>query len=304
MKSYIKIFIIIITGLLIIVACEKDKPDNTYQGPLMVEFVQVDGEFNDEIFVLKEPVADVIDTVQIQFVGPQQGADKIISFSVDASSTAIENVHYSLPANTITIPKGSSTGNLLVTVLHSGFAIAEEATLVLTLDEDNEVKPIAQNNTFTVLLFKKNFCPYERDDIIGTWDITEYSLASAHGGWTGEVTITAGEGDTILIDGLWWGGPGDLWGEPMIQKWPTKFIFDTSDEADPQLYIPYPQLLNQSVDPNDGTIYTYGIMQTPGTTGTYEYCDQELIIYYDEVYNAQPTILQDRVMTIVHIGSK
>lgn len=119
------------TGLL--TGCFEDE-DNTYQGPLQVEFKPVTRTVNN---------GAGLQELRVQLIGPQQSQPITVSVSADESSTAQAGVHYNLVDNgQVTIPANSSFGAARVDVLGAPTG----GKLVLTLSGDDQMGVIAAEN--------------------------------------------------------------------------------------------------------------------------------------------------------------
>lgn len=75
---------------------------------------------------------------RVNLVGRQRSTPQVIGVSVDAASTALSGVHYSVPA-TVTIPANSSFGELTVTVINTGVSSTTARVLVLDLQGNGEI---------------------------------------------------------------------------------------------------------------------------------------------------------------------
>lgn len=146
-----KIFIRILTLLLVSLflnGCLNDlfeQKDQTFQGEPKLEFRPQTDTFDED-----EGTIDVL----VQLIGPQRGSDLSVAFSVNSAETdAVEGTHYELVTSSpVTLAANSSatavTINLNGTTLDDG----EVRTLVLTLDENNEVEPAENLKNYTLTI--------------------------------------------------------------------------------------------------------------------------------------------------------
>lgn len=138
------IFPAAILAILLFFGCKKYRIE--YDQPSQVEFKPV------TVTLAKgTTAAPGSTTVLIQLVGPQQGSDINIDYSIDPASTAVAGTHYTIsgPAVKITIPANSSSAQLVITAIPANLATAKK--LILTLKDGT--LPVSQNyKTSTITL--------------------------------------------------------------------------------------------------------------------------------------------------------
>lgn len=101
-----------------------------YDGPPLVEFAQVGGQYS-------ATVNQTAGTVQlpVNLIGPQQGSPITINVRVDEASTAVEGTHYSFPDGAqVTIPANSNTGFLNIDIINGGLPAEATATGTLIME--------------------------------------------------------------------------------------------------------------------------------------------------------------------------
>ena len=127
MKRNIVIYVLAIC--LALWSCEEQ--DNTYKGPLVVEFAKssVGGT---SLYLVTEGGQVFADSALIQLVGRPQDSPINVSWEIDeANTTALAGVHYNMiSGNTIQIPAGSNFGSIEFEALGDGFSGPEEVVQI------------------------------------------------------------------------------------------------------------------------------------------------------------------------------
>lgn len=128
--------------VLVTSGCDFETFDGPYDGMPVMEFHQV-SEANSsptasQPYALTAVEGATESTVRLQtnLIGPQQSADRTLSFTVVSDgTTAQEGVHYSLPSGTeYTLPANSSFGFIEITILSNSLDDGESRALRLELE--------------------------------------------------------------------------------------------------------------------------------------------------------------------------
>jgi len=131
-------------------------------------------------------VADTEDSFTVQIgVTNQTGSDQAVSISVDESSTALENVHYTLSSTSVTVPNGEYVASFTVTGDFEQLGADGDQTLVLNIASPAEGAGDL-NQSVTIVL--SQFCEYSTASMAGT-----YTLFSEF--WNGSWSVVVEEGD-------------------------------------------------------------------------------------------------------------
>lgn len=131
---------------------------------------------------------------EVTLTGQQRGAATNVTFEVDASSTAIEGVHYMVSSNTATIPANASTATLPINILPDNIEAGEVLTVVVRLtSSDVDVSPLYNEATHSIQIT----CP---SDLAGTYSYVSSGTSTDpccpnRVDLTGTVTITVGVDD-------------------------------------------------------------------------------------------------------------
>ena len=129
-----------------------DELTGPYDGPLQVEFAQVqpDRDFG----VYGRRVADVAAslTLTVNLIGPQQSSPVTVGVTTEGS-TAVEGTNFSFPnGSEVTIPAGSSFGELTINVLDANITPGEsvDLNLELTQSSDGSIQGADDLDDFTI----------------------------------------------------------------------------------------------------------------------------------------------------------
>lgn len=152
MKS-IKFLLVLLLSAGFMTGCFEQE-DKTYQGPVVVEFAPAPGSSNSYVRTVNVPASGSgTVAIPVQLVGPHQGSDTQVTFTVGGTATA---GLFSIAGTSTTIPANSSTGNINVVVDAAGWAAiaaGQTRTVVLTLT-GGTFQPNEKYKVFTLTLRK------------------------------------------------------------------------------------------------------------------------------------------------------
>lgn len=173
MKNYSKLFTSFIITLAFI-ACEPPEtsqealssaPDSN--APYYFQFANASKSLETGVKYTSDtpPSLELVDidtTIDAVLLGPPLSEDTVIPFAVNSSST-ISSDQYSLAANEITIPAGSTSGSVVLNSVVENMIAGETVKLVLDLDagEKNATAGTQLSYTMTRIIF----CP----PVTGKW---------------------------------------------------------------------------------------------------------------------------------------
>ncbi len=280
MKINIKFIILLILGGIFVASCNKEQ-DSIYKSPGEddAQYVQlVNGERNYKM----NPLDSLIEfEVGVRLLGPVAKKDVEVKINVEKSDVDLDK-QVVFESYTAIIPKGSYSGSAKV-IIHPHEFPLEDVTKFLEISISCDELPLADVGTSTKYSFYYNECPYDISEFIGEFKVT-YGNNDGKKEISETWTISKGEGDTLIVDGIWYNGPPVIWSETMVDKKPIKIVFDTSVNP-PNIYLPLnadgtAQYLNSSTDGTD--VYQYYIFDFNTATGTTDYnwelltCDRTL----------------------------
>lgn len=229
-------------------SCERLTFD--YSGPALVSFT--DGTAS--TFYVQD-IANPVDTIVVG-VTSISGSDRTVNFVIDDNSSAVAGTHYNISGTSVTIPANSSEGYIVVEGIYDGFA-GETRSLMLKVT-GGDIDTAQFDNEY--LLLMQQYCPFDINTFAGTWDVDEVSVYNGPYP-TYQITATVGEGDTLIIDGLWGG----------LEE-PTKFVFNDADPANFTVGIPPQFAFNHP---------TYGVATVEQLAiGSFSSCDMTISVSY------------------------
>lgn len=118
-----------------------------YEGPPQVEFAQIGGGYATAVADGNGPL-----TLTVNLIGPQQSSPVTVGVTTEGS-TAAEGTNFSFPnGSEVTIPAGSSFGELTINVLDADITPGERLALNLELTQSSDGSILGADNLddFTV----------------------------------------------------------------------------------------------------------------------------------------------------------
>ncbi len=304
MKINIKFIILLILGGIFVASCNKEQ-DSIYKAPgdNDEQYVQLLGGGKSYKMTPADSLPIKID-IGVKLLGPVASKDIEVKINVENSDVNLEK-EVVFDSYTITIPKGSYSGHTKATINPKEFPL-EDVTKHLEISISSDDVKLAETATSAKYSFYYNECTYDISEFIGKFDVN-YTNYNGEKEISEAWTISKGEGDTLIIDGIWYSGPPVIWGETMVGKAPIKIIFDTSVNP-PNIYLPLnadgtAQYLNSSTDGTD--TYDYFLFDFNTYTGTTDYtwelvtCDRTLTLKlaigsqdYQNLYEYMTVVLE------------
>lgn len=191
-------------------------------------------------------------------------SDVNVNFEIDPSSTAIENVHYTVTGSSVTIPSGSYSAELPFTILADNIEAGERLTIVVNLTSSDI--PLSDNystGTHTVQISCES-------DIAGTYSAAASGVNGFNGAAysiTSEVTFTTDDSNPLIysIDDMSFGMYSQVYGDSSPSGRVQDICGSLSDRGDVDQYGD-PFTISGSVDAATGVI-TLSWSNTYGDTG-------------------------------------
>jgi hypothetical protein len=146
-KIYIRILTLFCVSLLL-TGCLNDLFDQdsqTFDMEPQLEFRPQTDTFDED-----EGTIEVL----VQLIGPQRGSDISVAYSVNTGETdAVAGTHYSLVSSSpVTLAANSSAATVTIDLNGTTLDDGDVRTLVLTLDEGNEVTPAENLKNYTLTI--------------------------------------------------------------------------------------------------------------------------------------------------------
>jgi hypothetical protein len=189
MKTLYKL-IMSLTLLVFIASCEELDDKLAFSGETSAVFNE---STSSALFLFTNAGQEEALDIPVSILGSAAGSDVTITFEADASSTAIEGVDYRLASTSVTIPAGSYTANISVTVLLDGFDgdPSNIKNIILNITSVQGAELATAMNQVNVAM--SITCPSEIPE--GTY----HETATGTGGAARAVTLTAlGDGRYTL----------------------------------------------------------------------------------------------------------
>jgi len=311
MKNKILILLVVLTGAVILNSCYKESKlfhDPESGDTQYAQFFTDNARFEVNKLNAQGEPANLDVTIDVKILGDLPSTDLNVDYEITtegiADSVAASSDMYSFAANSFTVPAGQDYGSVTMTLINQALPLDTSVMFKLRLKEGS-VKLAGNSTEMLVTLYKKNFCPYVKEDLVGDWSVVEIGY---YDNYNETYHITAGEGDTLwFTNSFWYNAPTAIWGETITDMGePVPVIFDASDILNPNVYMARQQYLQTTDD-----TYAYWIsdMNTYGGNNdnpwVYDFCAKTLDMYFYIPYGAPDGGLVDIVsVTLDYSGTK
>jgi len=179
-------------------------------------------------------------------------SDRTVSVSVDPASTVPAD-QYTL--DDLFIPSGSNIGSIKVYGDYD--SVVSGTSLILNLDSVQGSNVATFDNVYTLDFYQ--FCPFVRDEFLGTWDADE------EGYTVYPVNVTAGTlPNEIIISNVWDSDPNSTTSVYLDDSDPSNFVLDFPDYTENYLY----------------DHATYGPAYIDNAYGTFDACTKTIDMYF------------------------
>lgn len=191
--------------------------------------------------------------------------DRTITFTVSSPTGATEGAFYTLPSKSVVIPKGQTTGTIVLSGEYSQYTAGRKDTLIFTLVTPS-VKPSDYNGTYTLLMRGPCFDgDVTLSDIGG--DFTQTFENGSYGPYTTSITgltLTGATTGTGTFNNLY-----DNFG-------PVTINFDWTDPTNTKVSIPL-----QITDKEYDTDQPFYVRTKPTGSNKFSVCNQRLSFILD-----------------------
>lgn len=194
---------------------------------------------------------NIKDSIRVNLVGPQRGSATNVTFTVDATSTAVAGTHYNLiTSGTVTIPANASYGFIYFEVIDDNIAPGEIWKLKFNLTGGDGVTISSKYGVFTRSI--RTLCAFNRANFVGTYDTNE----PGYGNYDNVSSADVGDPNAIIVNNFW-----DFGGT-------VKYVFNPTTNA---VTIPTQDVVMGGV--------TY-VVAAGATPGTYDACTYSFVVPY------------------------
>lgn len=134
--------------------------------------------------------------IQFNIMGRKQSGDVNVTYEIEATSTAIQGVHYTKPAgNTITIPAGELTANLTLTVNPDVINPGQTFSVIVRITGGD----LPLSNYVRATFNLRTVCPFARANFVRTYNCTE----PGYGTYPVIVSADPADPDVIITNNFW-----------------------------------------------------------------------------------------------------
>jgi len=149
---------------------------------------------------------DVTHQIPIMLIGEQRNEAVTVTVRIDPDlTTALPGTMYELVNETITIPANSSFGNVELLVKRDGFVQPGERYEVVLQIIETSAKIALNFDLHTATL--ETILPYDINDFVGTYSVVDVDTDGGSASYQLATELVDGKENTILVTGLWDGGP-------------------------------------------------------------------------------------------------
>jgi hypothetical protein len=269
MKNILRYFSMLVVGGILFTACEEKEsnfekltdPVDLNSTTYYVQFINAAGSFQTSNDAEGNPT-NVVTTIAVKLLGVPQSSAVTVNLAVDNSSTLLQNM-YTLSANSITIPAGSTSGSVDLTAIGAQMVECEFLDLVVNIDAGANN---ATQGTQLVYTFLRNAQLGELETWVGSW------TGSDDAGYASQA-VTALDNGSLTIVGLNAGWIVDFWGESITEMVPV--IIDMNADGTLSIAKQYYMTTDYQGDP-----YRYEI----DGSGTWNGCDKAMVVSYNIYY--------------------
>ena len=249
MKNIFKILYVFIVAGALLSSCEKvetgfDKITNAPDpaATYYLQFINAAKTLETGVTTSGDLI-EIVTPIAVSLMGIPQPEAITVNLTIDPSST-ITPAMYTLSANSITIPAGSTSGAVTLTTKAADMPVGQTVKLVVTLNAGEHNTPNANGIKLTYNLKRIAFCPLENGsaDLVGSWTGTDAYYPS--------VATTVISGANVKISGLGVGFIEDWWSEQVtalgapemtvagngLVDIPRQYLFSTVYDGDPYDY--------------------------------------------------------------------
>ena len=217
MKNLIKYTLILVIGGVVMSSCEDkvsnwNEMTNDYDANNSTYFIQfLDASASYETAIDEDGLpTDIITTIGVALLGAPQSSDVIVTLVVDPSSTISANM-YTLSADAITIPAGSTSGSVTLTTIADEMPEDVNLKLVMNMDAGGAEATSATQLNYSLKRIK--FCPWTVDEMVGTYTGSDYNGYAGSGGDGYAFEVFKLDDTHIQVAGLCVHLYGTVWGE-------------------------------------------------------------------------------------------
>jgi len=156
-------------------------------------------------------LVDATSAVSVSLMGMPQTTPITVNLTPDPSNTLTPTM-YTLSANSITIPAGSTSGSVTFTTVTAKMPVGTTLKFVLNMSAGDHNSPSATGTKLTYNVKRINFCPLANGaaSLVGSW-------SGKDAGYNSNLINTVLKGSDLTVSGMNVGFINDFWGEDITK---------------------------------------------------------------------------------------
>ncbi len=213
MKNIYKfLFTLIISGIIIYSCVDKEtgfgsittKPDPN--ATYYVQFINASKTMETGV-TESGSLVDATSSVAVSLMGVPQTSAISVNLTPDASNT-LTSTMYTLSANSITIPAGSTSGSITFSTVTAKMPVGQTLKFALNMSAGDHNSPSATGTKLTYNVKRIDFCPLASGtaSLVGSW-------TGKDAGYNSSLIKTVLKGADLTVSGMNVGFINDFWGE-------------------------------------------------------------------------------------------
>ena len=213
MKNIYKfLFTLIISGIFIYSCVDKEtgfgsittKPDPN--ATYYVQFINASKTMETGV-TESGSLVDATSSIAVSLMGVPQTTAITVNLTPDAANT-LTSTMYTLSANSITIPAGSTSGSITFATVTSKMPVGQTLKFALNMSASDHNSPSATGTKLTYNVKRIDFCPLASgtSSLVGSW-------TGKDAGYNSSLIKTVLKGSDLTVSGMNVGFINDFWGE-------------------------------------------------------------------------------------------
>jgi hypothetical protein len=152
-------------------------------------------------------LVDATSSIAVSLMGVPQTSAITVNLTPDAANT-LTSTMYTLSANSITIPAGSTSGSITFSTVTSKMPVGQTLKFALNMSAGDHNSPSATGTKLTYNVKRIDFCPLASGtaSLVGSW-------TGKDAGYNSSLIKTVLKGTDLTVSGMNVGFINDFWGE-------------------------------------------------------------------------------------------
>lgn len=156
-------------------------------------------------------LVDATSSVAVSLMGMPQTTPITVNLTPDPANTLTATM-YTLSANSITIPAGSTSGSVTFATVTSKMPVGQTLKFALSISAGDHNSPSPTGTKLTYNIKRIDFCPLANGaaSLVGSW-------TGKDAGYNSSLIKTVTKGADLTVSGFNVGFINDFWGEDIVQ---------------------------------------------------------------------------------------